>query len=49
MSLNYRVDNWFLGFERSIKPKKSSGGSHGFKPGTGVTNLKAAGLKNLKS
>lgn len=45
MGLNYRVDNWFLGFERSIKPKKSGGGNYGFKPGTGVTNLKAAGLK----
>lgn len=46
MGLNYRVDNWFLGFERSIKPRKGGGGGHGFKPGTGIKNLLSAGLKN---
>ncbi|MDD3759163.1 MAG: relaxase/mobilization nuclease domain-containing protein [Advenella sp.] len=45
MGLNYRVDNWFLGYERSIKPRKGGGGGHGFKSGTGLKNLKAAGLK----
>lgn len=46
MGINYRVDNWFLGYERSINPKKGGGGGgHNFKPGTGLKNLQAAGLK----
>ena len=58
MSLNKRVDDWFLGFNtrsiaskrESFKPvatsKKNSRPRKGLKAGTGLTNLKAAALKH---
>lgn len=47
MNLNHRVDNWFLGHERSLYRRQSLGdvAPHRFKPGTGLINLKAAALK----
>lgn len=47
MSIAHRLDNWFLGHERSLYRRQTlaEGAIHNFKPGTGLTNLKAAALK----
>ena len=47
MSITHRLDNWFLGHERSLYGRQTLAGGaiHNFKPGTGLTNLKAAALK----
>ncbi|MDK4528021.1 traS protein [Kingella kingae] len=51
MSLNRNIDNWFLGYTRTVHSKSGSlnFGSHRsskpLKTGTGLTNLRAAALK----